>query len=346
MKKFTLLFSITLLALLSFHQLTFAQAQRLILVEEFTQASCPPCGQQNPGFNALLNNNTEKVRSLKYQVSWPGYDPMNLQNPSQVAVRVSYYGVNAVPWGFVDGSSIANDCGYWLGAPVCLSQSDINAEYAIPSSFSMSVSYYLSNGNDSIYVILNIKALASVSGLFKARIAVVEKEIDFSTEPGTNGETVFENVMKRMLPGTLGTVLPATMDSGYTTTILTSWKLANIYDINQLAVIAFIQNDADKAIYQAAYSGSVVGIASPETSAMKLYPNPVDGEAVVQVSGIVSNQTKLEVVDVLGQVIYSAGAKSNSNLTINTSQFERGMYIYRLNDNGKIIAQDKFNVSR
>ena len=41
----------------------------------------------------------------------------------------------------------------------------------------------------------------------------------------------------------------------------------------------------------------------------------------------------------------NSSAKSNADLTINTSQFETGMYIYRLNDNGKILAQDKFNVS-
>ena len=57
-----------------------------------------------------------------------------------------------------------------------------------------------------------------------------------------------------MLPGEDGTSLPTTVDSGYTTTIMAYWKLANIYDLNQLAVVAFIQNDGNKTIYQAAYS--------------------------------------------------------------------------------------------
>jgi len=98
-KKFTLLFSIALLALLTIRQFSFAQAQRLVLVEEFTQASCPPCASQNPGFNDLIDANPDKIRSIKYQESWPGVDPMNAQNPTQVATRTSYYGVNAVPWG-------------------------------------------------------------------------------------------------------------------------------------------------------------------------------------------------------------------------------------------------------
>jgi len=637
-KKFTPLFSVTLLALLTLHQLTFAQAQRLVLVEEFTQASCGPCASQNPGFNDLLNQNPDLVRSIKYQVSWPGYDPMYLQNPAQVDSRVSYYGVNSVPWGWMDGVSIINDCNAYTGAPACLSQSDIDNESAVSSPFTLSLSHTLSPNADSIYITLDITAVGTVSGTIKARIAVVEQEIDFTVAPGSNGETVFENVMKQMLPNTSGTLLPSTIDVGYTNTITQKWKLANIYNLNRLAVIAWIQNDAGKAVYQAAYSdplpaltncanitslsvpssmsctglvtpkvslknlgtttltnatissavgsgtvsihdwagslapgasisnvqleatavppavnslhawvsningtsfnssgmvtpvlptmlgfnaavttpisadftsvafppagwfinnpnssstwfryplvgayqnmpygsidypffavaagdvddlytqnfdfsdvsqqqsylefdyakakrtgksdalkifassdcgstwttlfnksdnsslstttstlnwkptdssqwkkevismnqflgqsnvlvkfqavsgngdnlyidninihyGNPVGIAEPSTSSMMLYPNPANEEAVVHVDGIVSQQTELEVVNILGQVIYSTNAKSNSDLIINTSQFETGMYVYRLNDNGKILAMDKFNVS-
>ena len=76
-----------------------------------------------------------------------------------------------------------------------------------------------------------------------------------------------------------------------------------------------------------------------------LYPNPANEEAIVHVDGIISQNTKLEVVNILGQVIYSSSARSNSDLFINTLNFETGMYIYRLNDNGKIFVQEKFNVS-
>src|SRR5205814_7642879 len=123
-----------------------------------------------------------------------------------------------VPWGWIDGVSIVNDCNAYLGAPACLSQTDIDNEYAITSPFTMSLTHTLSPGKDSIFVTLTINAVNTVTGNLKARIAVVEKEIDFASEPGTNGETVFENVMKNMLPSTTGTALPLTVDAGYTTT--------------------------------------------------------------------------------------------------------------------------------
>ncbi|MBI9034293.1 MAG: hypothetical protein JEZ03_07470, partial [Bacteroidales bacterium] len=50
MKKLVLLF-------FAFSAVTlgFSQSQRLVLVEEFTQASCGPCAGQNPAFTALMN---------------------------------------------------------------------------------------------------------------------------------------------------------------------------------------------------------------------------------------------------------------------------------------------------
>ena len=304
MKKFTLPLSITFFALLSFRQIADGQAQRLVLAEEFTQASCPPCASQNPEFNALLNENIDKIRSLKYQVSWPGTDPMNAQNATQVSNRVSYYGVNAVPWGWMDGVSITNDCNAYSGAPACLSQTDIDNEYAVSSPFSMSLSHALSSGDDSIIVTLTITALDSVSGNLRARIAVVEKEIDFTSPPGSNGETVFENVMKQMLPSTIGTALPSTVDSGYTTTIIASWKLKNIYDLNQLAVVAFIQNDNDKTIYQAAYSEPLPAMTDVASATLSGY-NPVTCTGSVTPLATITNMGNNTITN--ATITYSAG---------------------------------------
>src|SRR5436190_1980734 len=97
-KLFTL---ITFIALCS---VALAQTQRMVLTEEFTQASCPPCASANPTYNAMCDANPTKLIGLHYQVSWPGSDPMNAENATQVATRVSYYGVSGVPDSKLDGS--------------------------------------------------------------------------------------------------------------------------------------------------------------------------------------------------------------------------------------------------
>ena len=76
MKKITL----ALVAMIGYAAIT-AQPTRLVLFEEFTQASCGPCASQNPAFNALLAANSAKAISIKYQTSWPGVDPHECSQP-------------------------------------------------------------------------------------------------------------------------------------------------------------------------------------------------------------------------------------------------------------------------
>src|ERR1035437_9390866 len=94
----------------------FAQTQRMVLAEEFTQASCPPCAAQNPAFNTLLQANSTKVVAIKYQTNWPGVDPMNAQTQTDVGPRVTYYNCTGVPYAPMDGSVAAVSSPNYAGA--------------------------------------------------------------------------------------------------------------------------------------------------------------------------------------------------------------------------------------
>src|SRR5687768_14774096 len=94
MKKITL----TMVAAAAFAFGANAQCAKFVLLEEFTQASCGPCASQNPGFKTtILDPNPDKVRLVAYHTSWPGTDPMNAYNPTDVQTRVTYYTVTGVP---------------------------------------------------------------------------------------------------------------------------------------------------------------------------------------------------------------------------------------------------------
>ena len=232
----------------------YAQFDRMVLLEEFTQASCGPCASQNPGFNALLQENTDIATSIKYQVWWPGYDPMYEHNTSDVDTRVDYYGITGVPHALMDGVNIANDCGYYVGAPACVSQTDIDLASASSSPFLIELSHVVSDNYDHIDVTMHITAGADVSGALSAHIVVVEEEVIFDNPPGSNGEKEFYNVMKKMLPSANGTTLSDTWAPGDEITLTESWNFANVYDPSEIAVVAFIQDNATGMVYQAAYS--------------------------------------------------------------------------------------------
>lgn len=223
--------------------------QRRVLVEEFTQASCPPCAAQNPAFNQKLADNFGIATPIKYQTSWPGTDPMNQQNASEVATRVTYYGVTGVPNAFLSGVGVANDCNAYPNAPACMSVAELVAANNKLTPVTIKVDHQVSADHDTVYVQVAVTSDEALTGTLRLRVAVTENEINFTTAPGTNGELDFYQVMRKMLPDPAGT---ATGDftAGETKTYSFAWPLKNFYDINQINAAAWLQNDATKEVFQ------------------------------------------------------------------------------------------------
>ena len=242
-----------LLSLLLFvPAIMFAQSQRMVLVEHFSNASCGPCASQNPTLNTLLDNNTTKAIALKYQVSWPGTDPMNAQNAPDAQARVTYYNVTGVPSSRVDGSAYA-------GSPGGVTQTLINNQYADPSSFDLTVSHSLSSNLDSVtitYTITASQAFTTTNPLV-LHLALTEKVIEYASAPGSNGEKIFKHVMRKMLPSNTGSTLAGTWTSGQTVSNSMTVAIPSYYyDISQLEVVAFIQENVTKDVHQAAKSAA------------------------------------------------------------------------------------------
>lgn len=231
-----------LISLLFCGSISVGQTQRFLLFEEATNASCGPCASQNPAFDALLNANRDKLTAIKYHASWPGYDPMYSHNPTENSTRISYYNITGVPTAVLDGLQ--------KGSPSSFNQSIINSRYNVPSPMNLSMHYYLSEDESIIYLDMLIEALEPLSGDLRAHIAVVEKEIHFTSAPGTNGEKDFLDVMKKMVPGANGTTLEP-LETGDYVILQYSWELANIYDMDQIGAVGFVQNNSNREVHQA-----------------------------------------------------------------------------------------------
>jgi hypothetical protein len=258
----------------------FSQSQRLVLIEEGSNASCPPCAAQNPAFNDLLEANSTKVVSLKYQWDFPGYDPMNEHNPSEVATRFeTYYGQNGVPTAMLDGTVPSFGGNPYNGAPAGFTTALIDSRYAVPASFDINLTYTLTP--ETITVNCTTICTQAASGTFKLRLAVVEKLISFASAPGSNGETEFHNVMKKFLPNAGGITMAGSYAVGETFTTTQTWDLANVYDINEIAVVAFIQNDANKEVMQAQFAENVPVTPANSVDAVAASISGVDGFSCV-----------------------------------------------------------------
>ncbi|MDX9906761.1 MAG: T9SS type A sorting domain-containing protein [Bacteroidales bacterium] len=231
-----------------------SQSQRMVLIEEATNASCGPCASQNPAFDNLLNQNRDILTAIKYHWYFPGYDPMHNHNTVENNARVSYYGINGVPTATIDGDIPNGPTFSYPGGPHGYTQALLDEYAAIPSPFNLWLSHRISDDEDSIYVDMMIEATQAVSGTLIAHMVVVEKHINFTTPPGSNGEKNFLDVMKKMIPDQFGTTLPTSFQPGEYLILQGSWELANVYKIEELGVVGFVQNNVNKDVLQAANS--------------------------------------------------------------------------------------------
>lgn len=242
-----------------------AQVARTVLVEEWTNASCAPCASQNPAFNALLDANEANVVSIKYQWYFPGYDPFQEQNPTEINNRGEYYGLNGVPTAWINGTApgdaYAGGAGNWdiagggyEGGPYGYNQAVLDFVAALTSPISMVLTHELNEDATEVTVTVAITnesdaAFTMTDG--RLHIALLEEEVIFPEPPGSTNEREFTNVMRKMYPNENGTAVPSIAAGETWEFTITGAVPGYIYGLNQLSVVAFVQDHATTEVFQA-----------------------------------------------------------------------------------------------
>ncbi len=216
--------------------------QKKVLHEVLTSSTCAPCAGANPVIDGVVyNNNTAIATLIKYQVSWPGAgDPY--QN-AESAARVAYYGTTGVPDFKVDGENTESGVSY--------TQAKLDAYAATPAIATVTGTATMTGTTVNVNVDYN--AVADISGNLVAQIAVVEKKTVLNAS--TNGETEFHNVMMKFIPSTAGTSLNNFSSPYATQNVTLSQDITgtNVEWIGNLRVVAWLQDNNTKKVYQSEY---------------------------------------------------------------------------------------------
>jgi len=265
-----------ILALLFFLYEFKAQTPRMCLYEEFTGETCPPCASTNPALNATLAANASKIVAIKWQVPIPsaptktwslyqtnkaeinwryGSNGYGYASQDNATAPVTSPGINSAPSGRIDGQH------QWIfGAtsdhPVTLTNAVISTAQSYTSAFSITMNRAWNKTCTAINLTVTIQATAPFTsvGALIFRTVMVERNIQFSVQPGTNGETHFEDVAIKSFP-TLqqGTPMASTWTLGQTQTFTMSCPLPSYTrKKDEVALVGFIQDDGNKKVAQAA----------------------------------------------------------------------------------------------
>lgn len=237
----TILFLFIALLTTAFSLKVEAQAKKYVLCEHFTNAGCGPCAAQNPIFDtAIIKKNHGKVHQITYHTNWPGSDPMNAYNATDVQSRVTYYGVSGVPDIELSGNQFS-------GIPLGVTQKMIDNIASHCSPVRILVKQTPNGSSRDVRIVVH-SLLSTPPANYVIRAAVIEKEINYTTAPGSNGEKHFPDVFRKLLPNAGGdpfTPAPAgdSVVFNYSYSLdITNWDTSKIY------IVAFIQNTVTKEI--------------------------------------------------------------------------------------------------
>lgn len=240
-----------------------AQSLRLCLYEEFTGETCPPCASANPALNALLAQptNTPKVVAIKWQVPIPSAPTKtwSLYQTNKTEINWRYqtygYGINSAPSGKMDGQNVTV-FGAGSNHPNNLNSTVISTAQSYTSAFTITMNRAWTPGCTAVNLTVNIQATAPFTsvGNLVFRTVMVERLIQFSVQPGTNGEKDFEDVAIKSFPTIQsGVALPTTWTNGQTMTFTLNCPVPSYTrKKSEIAFVGFIQDDGDRKVAQAA----------------------------------------------------------------------------------------------
>ena len=306
------------------------------MLESFTSSTCGPCVAGNVNVASVLTAYSDDQYSLlKYQMSWPGSgDPYYTLEGGD---RRTYYNVNAVPDFILDGN-------VWQGNSSSLLNSQVDAVLANPAFAEIS-SYFTVTGQ-TVDITVSINPIGDFANSLTLYTAIYE--IKTYNNVGSNGETEFGNVMKKMVPGSMGFALP-TLQTGvavvenFSHTFQGSYTLPpdanspidhttqhSIEDFNNLGVVTWIQDDATKEVIQSTVS-TISGTSVEELSTTKLmlFPNPAENTATVAFEGLEGSDIKIDLYNLLGELVFTGNHTSGSNFdyyNIDVTTLNNGIY--------------------
>ncbi|MDR0365033.1 MAG: T9SS type A sorting domain-containing protein [Bacteroidales bacterium] len=235
---------------------------RLVLVEEFTSSTCPPCASLNQYFNPWLESVADKTAVVKYQMNYPGAgDPYYT---SECGARQSYYGnIQGVPTPFVAGIKQDSDDIQTYPQWIALINSSFLAAYAEEPKSEIAGEFIVSGTNIQVTAIVTPTEDLTDCSIF---IAVCERLT--TKNKRTNGETEFHHVMMKMLPNANGT--PITTGSGVPVSLSFSHDMSttHVEEMDDLEVVVFIQKiSKGKQVYDAVYLNDITSAAPNDVTA-------------------------------------------------------------------------------
>ncbi len=326
----------------AFDNIRIGERSRLVLLEHFTNAADENSIEANHIVNDILQSKKYDFAYISYHTSFPKNDPINQQNPADPASRAVYYSISQAPFSIMDGGLDGE--GRFDYSTSGFNETDLLKRALADPGFEIEITQEQSDN------ILNVEV--EVSSVFTLgpldltlHVAIIETEIA-ATLIGLQSDEVYRNVVKKLIPNAGGTPLPLSWTANQSQTFNFSWTISNVFDVEKLAVVAFVQDENTKNIYNVGTSSefnipTMVDLPDNKTDLADVvfYPNPATEYLFIQFSENLIGNHLLEVFNLSGNMVQTEILREgNSSYEFDVNRLPRGLYLFRIKNDRDIIG--------
>ncbi len=314
----------------AFDNIWIGERSRIVLLEHFTNENSLESEDADTTVNRITLKNKDEVIDIQYHTSFPGQDSRNLYYPAGPSARSLYYGITSVPYSIMDGQSDF----FGFDGPngeYSWDEGDLLKRVLVDPLMEIDLSSSeVSNNRLNVISKLHLLDGNLKSENLTLHLAVVENETDKVIK-----------VLKKMIPHTGGTSLFYLWTADDSVSVNYSWDFnpADFVHLDSLILVAFVQDELSKAIYQAAYvnfkdilsTGIEHNLSGIDGLDYIIYPNPAESIVYLEFSNSLKQDLVLEIYNELGSRLERKILhKGSGRFSIDTYRYSRGIYFLKL----------------
>lgn len=320
----------------AFDNIWIGERSRKVLVEHFTNYNYPGVVDQDIELNRIIDDAGEDAMNIQYHTNYRYGDSLYLDNTAVPSARMLFYSLVRNPFTLFDGGTGSEYAKKYDWDIANANLNDLKNRSLTDPLFYLHIDT-LPNYRFNV----SIKPLEEIhSSNMTLYLAVVAREIN--ELEGSNGQTVFRNVLRKMIPDAGGISLDKDWYVGDSISRGPfSRNISMEFWTDSVEVIAFLQNNITKEVYQAASSGKLsvdiatsIGKVGFEEATFKIFPNPASTNLTILFDQELTGESELRFYNNTGVVVKEVMLEPGiDRLTIDDVSLPSGIYIVKLTFN-------------
>lgn len=312
-------------------------AQKVVLLEHFTNTFCPNCIFNNEEFydNVIFPYDNNELIHVSYHPGYPSaQDTFYQHNITENNERTAYYDFPGTPSVFLWGQQLP------IASSGVIDAEQVIANFDTTSPIGITVTELQTDNIRTVNVELNTLA-SPPTDVLSLRLIVVEKQIVY-TPPYDGMETMQLNVFRQTVSNTWDEAVYIAPPPPISVNFTSTYQLKDTWQAEEVFVVAFLQNDATKEVINAATSWGSVEIYQPaidttsvqvndiqSNSQLAWLPNPISNQLQLNFDTVIE-QARLQLYNTNGQLVKNKQVNNTKLEIIDCDNLSNGIYVLEI----------------